>query len=247
MPDANRLDLWMIKRSLLLTSLALMALTSTKAQQGMWQIGVDAQFVFAHYQATDPGSLLSPVFNVPTGTGRLVLNRSLNERGLWLESGVGYRQIPQATASFNGVSTINGVGLWYLPIGLRQDVISLLFPQHHFKFRLALMAGLLNQFATPEGVEKATFGETGPRLSLSGHSTLTNRYCLALYTGIELRFPFRRVDLLMQWGQIYGFSEILKTQIDYQFNGINRQASISNSGSACNGLGVGIRYHFGGR
>lgn len=240
-----------MKCALLLTLITLLSLTSTLAQPAKWQVGLDAQFVFAHYRSSDPGNLLKPVFNVPTGTGRLILGRSLNERGLFIESGVGYRQIPQATAlqiqPFNGFSTTNGIGVWYLPIGLRQDITTLLFAHHPPKFRLALKGGILNQFAASEDVEKTTFGETGSGLSLSGHSNLIHPYSVALYSGIELGFPIRRIDFLLQWGQVYGFSELLKTQITYQLNGSANQASIRNSGTVLGGLGVGIRYHVKGR
>lgn len=240
-----------MKCALVLTLITLLSSTSTQAQRAKWQVGLDAQLVFAHYRASDPGNLLKPVFSVPTATGRLILGRSLNGRGLFVESGLGYRQIPQATAlqihPFNGFSTINGIGVWYLPIGLRQDLTTLLFAQHPPKFRLALKAGTLNQFAASEGVEKTTFAETGSGLSLWGHSNLTHPYSVALYTGIELGFPIRRIDFLLQWGQVYGFSELLRTQITYQLNGSATQASIRNSGSALGGIGVGIRYHVVGR
>ena len=240
-----------MKSTLVLTAIALLTLTSTQAQPAKWQVGLEAQLVFARYRATDPGNVVKPVFSVPTATGRLMLGRSLNERGLFVESGLGYRQIPQATAlrlsPFKGVSSTNGIGLWYMPIGLRQDITTLLFPRHPPKFRLALKTGILNQFAASEGVEKTTFTENGLGLSLSAHSPLHHRYSVAVYTGIEVGVALRRIDLLLQWGQVYGVSDILETQLRYQFNGASGQASIRNSGSALNGLGLAIRYPIAGR
>lgn len=246
----NQLALVAMRCFLLVNLLALVALVRLQAQPLKWQVGLEAQLVFARYRANDPGHLLKPTFSVPTATGRLMLSRSLNQRGLGLETGLGYRQIPQATAlqqPFNGFSTVNGVGLWYVPLGLRQDLTTLLFARHPPKFRLALKVGILNQFAASEGVEKTTFGETRSGLSLSGHSNLNHRYSVALYTGIEVQFPIRRLDFLLQCGQMYGLGEILRTQISYQLNGLATQASISNSGSALGGIGVGIHYHMAGR
>ncbi|GAB3743512.1 hypothetical protein [Spirosoma lituiforme] len=237
-----------MKPTLLTTAILLLTTIYTQAQQDKWQVGVEAQLVFARYQTNDPGHLLKPGFSVPTGTGRLALGRSLNEQGLVVESGLGYRQIPQATAlqlaPFNGFSATNGIGVWSIPIGLRQDVTRLLFPRHPPRVRLALKTGLLNQFAAAEGVEKVTFTQTGSGWSLAGHSTLLNHYSLALYTGIELGLPFHKIDLLLQWGQVYGLSRILITQIRYQLNGTSQQASVNNSGSALGGIGLGLRYHF---
>ena len=217
--------------------------------QSKWQVGIDAYFLYAHYSSHDPGAKLKPNFSIPTGAGSLVISHAVNRGGLFIESGVGYRQMDVAYAvynnPFNSFSSTNGVGIWFIPLLFRQD-LQFAFLKNRRRFQLSLKGGLLNNFVFDEGIGKSSFSSSGNGLNLTGKSDVSHHYSVTGCIGAEIRFQLikQRMDGLVQMNRLFGVYEVLRTNINYTYNGSSQQAYISNSGSGYTPIGIGLRYHF---
>ncbi len=174
-----------------------------------------------------------------------MIERALKPRGLYIVSGLGYRQIGAAYGLLNEreSTSFNGIGVWSVPVLLRQD-LTLLLATWRRSYRVSAVAGLVNEFTSAEGLG-GLFSETNNNVTLTGQATLVNHYSVTGCIGAEIRFPIirGRLDGLVHQYYYVGFKELAHSTIDITKAGQTQQATVRNLGSGYTPLGVGLRYH----
>ncbi len=217
--------------------------------QYRWQVGADVQYLRPLYITQDPGSGLRPRFDIPAVGGSLVVSYRLGLRGSFLESGFWFRPI-DVTYGLRGGNNSNiistgKVDVWSIPFLFRQNLTQFV-PDWHQDFSLSAKAGFLGQFVADRNVAANSFdrGQPGSSFYLSGHTSVPNHQSLGAYVGAELRFLImkERLEGSVQTGYLFGFSEILHTDIQYTENGTAQQTYVSNNGTGQMPVSVGLRY-----
>ena len=217
--------------------------------QYRWQFGADAFYLRPLYITQDPGTALRTRFDVPAFGGNLFVSYRIGVRGLFAESGVGFRPINAVyalrTGGTSGISSNPGVEVVAVPLIFRQNVTQFI-PDWHQDFTLSARAGFMGQFVADRNVAAGALdhGTPGSSFYLSGRSSVTHHQSVGAYLGAELRFLLgkERLEGSIQTGYLFGFSEILRTDITYTENGTVQQATVSNDGTGQLPISIGLRY-----
>lgn len=227
----------------------LFLLTGTCSAQYRWQVGADVLYLRPLYNTENPGPALRTRFDVPAFGGNLFVSYRIGLRGLFAESGIGFRPINAVYAvrggGGSGISNNPGVEVWNVPLILRQNITQFV-PDWHQDFTLSARAGFMGQFVADRNVAASALdsGQPGSSFYLSGRSSVTHHQSLGAYLGAELRFLLgkERLEGSIQTGYLFGFSEILRTDITYTDKGTLQQASVSNNGAGQMPVSIGLRY-----
>ncbi len=225
----------------------LFLLTGTCSAQYRWQVGADVLYLRPLYITQDPGMALRTRFDVPAFGGNLFVSYRIGLRGLFAESGIGFRPINAVYAlrggGTSGISNNPGVEVWNVPLILRQNITQFI-PDWHQDFTLSARAGFMGQFVADRNVAAGALdnGQPGSSFYLSGRSSVTHHQSLGAYLGAELRFMITkdRLEGSIQTGYLFGFSEILRTDIIYTENGTPQQATVSNDGTGQMPVSIGL-------